>query len=65
MPAGAGGGEVEHVAGGAGLDGVEGTVALAGVRVPHLVSLDTLRPLLCVVTDTPAGPHSVSVRPSL
>ena len=52
--AGAGGGEVEHVAGGAGLDGVEGTVALAGVRVPHLVGRDTLRPVLRVVTDTPA-----------
>ena len=61
VPAGAGGGEVEHVAGGAGLYGVEGTVALAGVRVPHLVSCDTLGSLLRVVTDTPAVRHSVSV----
>ena len=61
MPAGAGGGEVEHVAGGAGLDGVEGTVALASVRVPHLVGRDTLCSVLCVVTDTPAVTHSVSV----
>ena len=56
--AGAGGGEVKHVARGAGLDGVEGTVALAGVRVPHLVGGDTLRPVLGVVTDTPAASHS-------
>ena len=61
VPAGAGGGEVEHVAGGACLYGVEGTVALASVRVPDLVSRDTLGPLLCVVTDTPAVTHSVSV----
>ena len=61
VPAGAGGGEVEHVAGGACLYGVEGTVALASVRVPDLVSRDTLGPLLCVVTDTPGVTHSVSV----
>ena len=59
--AGAGGGEVKHVARGAGLDGVEGTMALAGVRVPHLVGGDTLCPVLGVVTDTPtASQHSKS-----
>ena len=61
VPAGAGGGEVEHVAGGAGLYGVERTVALASVRVPHLFSRDALCSFLCVVTDTPADTHSVSV----
>ena len=54
--AGAGGGEVKHVARGAGLYGVEGTVALTGVRVPDLVSRDTVRSVLGIVTDTPA-PH--------
>ena len=52
--AGAGGGEVKHVACGAGLDGVERAVAVAGVGVPDLVGLDALRPVLGVVTDTPA-----------
>ena len=49
---GAGGAEVEHVPGGAGLDGVEGTVALASVGVPGLATWYTLRPCLTVVTDT-------------
>ena len=54
LPTGAGGGEVKDVSSGASLDGVKGTVALTGVWVPHLVSGDTLSPLLGVVTDTPA-----------
>ena len=49
---GAGGAEVEHVPGGAGLDGVEGTVTLASVRVPGLTTWYTLRPSLTVVTNT-------------
>ena len=54
LPTGAGGGEVKDVSRGAGLDGVEGAVAVAGIRVPDLVGLDALRPVLGVVTDTPA-----------
>ena len=52
LPAGAGG-VVKHQSRGAGLDGVEGAVAVAGVGVPDLVGLDALRPVLGVVTDTP------------
>ena len=46
--------ELSNQSRGAGLDGVEGAVAVAGVRVPDLVGLDALRPVLGVVTDTPA-----------
>ena len=63
--AGAGVGEVEHVSRGAGLYGVQGTVALAGVGVPHLVRRDTVGPLPGVVTDTPevtnCQPHTVGI----
>ena len=46
--------ELSNQSRGAGLDGVEGAVAVAGIRVPDLVGLDALRPVLGVVTDTPA-----------
>ena len=51
--AGAGVGEVEHVSRGAGLDSVQGTVALAGLRVPDLVSCYAFRPLPGIVTHAP------------
>ena len=43
--------ELSNQSRGAGLDGVEGAVAVAGIRVPDLVGLDALRPVLGVVTD--------------
>ena len=54
---GAGGGEVKHVSGGAGRDGVEGTVALATVGVPGLLWCYASRPSLGVVTIAPANIH--------
>ena len=47
---GAGGGEVKHVSGGAGLDGVQWTVALTCVGVPGLLRCNAGWPRLSVVT---------------
>ena len=54
LDAGAGGGEVVHVAGGALLPGVRRTVAHAGVVVPHFAFIDAGGARFSVHTDTSA-----------
>ena len=52
LDAGAGGGEVVHVAGGALVPGVRGTVANAGGMVPHFAFIDAGGARFSVRTDT-------------